>query len=312
MPPFLLLALAVAAASGTPGARIAHGLAVHEPSRTLVLFGGQRPDGTPLGDTWGWDGRSWTLLAETGPPARRWPALAWDPGRQRVVLFGGRDGKGRDGASLADCWEWDGRAWTAVPGGPPGRDHFTMTWDARRGALVLFGGWDGKAVRGDTWTRDAQGRWTLASGAGPAPRAAHGAAWDEGAGRVVLYGGRSLGTFFDDTWLWDGRTWRRPLVDGPGRRSFQGMAWDPATRRVVLVGGREGDLRFADTWAWSDGRWTRLPPEGFAARLVYALGVDPTGALLFHGGGHHDEASGTWVLDDRTWRLQGGAWHATP
>jgi hypothetical protein len=295
-----------------PGPRIAHALALHPPSMAVVMFGGQHPDGTPLADTWGFDGKAWKRLAVDGPPARRWPALAFDPVRQRLVLFGGRDGVGRAGTSRDDCWEWDGRAWSKAPGGPAGRDHFTLTWDEKRRELVLFGGWDGKAVRGDTWRRGESGAWREAQVPGPAPRAAHGAAFDAAGQRLVLYGGRALDVFFDDTWLWDGQAWSRAEAAGPGRRSFQGMAWDAAGGRVVLAGGREGDDRFGDAWAWGAGRWQALTARGPTPRLVYALAPGPAGGLVLYGGGHQDEAQKAWILDDQTWILEGEAWRRVP
>ena len=41
----------------------------------LVVFGGSGPDGY-FGDTWGWDGSTWTRLAETGPAPRVMGAMA--------------------------------------------------------------------------------------------------------------------------------------------------------------------------------------------------------------------------------------------
>jgi hypothetical protein len=62
-------------------------------------------------DLWSWDGTTWRLLAESGPPARAMGALAYDEARDRLVLFGGRRGWPDD---LNDTWEWDGRAWHEV------------------------------------------------------------------------------------------------------------------------------------------------------------------------------------------------------
>jgi hypothetical protein len=64
-------------------------------TRTVVLFGGQGPHGV-LGDTWTWDGTTWTqqrLAAH--PPARSYAAMAYDPAPGTVVLFGGGSGSTR-------------------------------------------------------------------------------------------------------------------------------------------------------------------------------------------------------------------------
>jgi hypothetical protein len=73
----------------------------------MVLFGGNDPG--RLGDTWEWDGESWTQRTPaTNPPPRNVTAMAYDAARQRVVLFGGNDGSAR---RLNDTWEWDGVNW---------------------------------------------------------------------------------------------------------------------------------------------------------------------------------------------------------
>ena len=52
-----------------------------------VLFGGW--DGSYKGDTWEWEGTTWTLLSEVGPPGRLYSAMAYDSARAVTVLFGG-------------------------------------------------------------------------------------------------------------------------------------------------------------------------------------------------------------------------------
>src|SRR5262249_17570221 len=47
-----------------------------------VLFGGSTGSGD-LGDTWEWDGPTWTQRATTGPSPRHGHAMAYDSARQR-------------------------------------------------------------------------------------------------------------------------------------------------------------------------------------------------------------------------------------
>ncbi|HXV63508.1 MAG TPA: kelch repeat-containing protein, partial [Vicinamibacteria bacterium] len=145
---FSVEALLVVAGAGqllaqdSPGARYGHELVFDEARGTTLLFGGFGPDGEPKGDTWGWNGKSWQLLATAGPSPRRWPAVAYDSRRKIVVLFGGRDGVGRSGASLADTWLWNGAEWResdATGPRPSGRDHHRAVYDRRRDRVVLFG-----------------------------------------------------------------------------------------------------------------------------------------------------------------------------
>ncbi len=61
-----------------------------------------------LASTWIFGKGAWTRAASGAPTPRNGHALAFDPERARVVLFGGF----RDGQDFADTWEWDGRDWT--------------------------------------------------------------------------------------------------------------------------------------------------------------------------------------------------------
>lgn len=120
-------------------------LAYDAKRKVSVLFGGT--DGaTELGDTWEWNGTTWTNRMPTeAPPARQGHAMAWDPLRQHVVLVGGRS----SGVRRDDTWEWDGNlgAWHRVP--------TIVTTAARYGAalardpgggLIMIGGFSTGAL----------------------------------------------------------------------------------------------------------------------------------------------------------------------
>ncbi len=68
-----------------------------------MLFGGF-VNGHQLGDTWTWDGTTWTQQhPAVHPPARRYAAMAYDAATGAAVLFGGG---GRPGL-LGDTWTWE-------------------------------------------------------------------------------------------------------------------------------------------------------------------------------------------------------------
>ncbi len=57
---------------------------------TVVLFGGGGR--RPVGDTWTWDGTTWTQQhPATSPPVRCGTSMAYDAATGTVVLFGGGD-----------------------------------------------------------------------------------------------------------------------------------------------------------------------------------------------------------------------------
>ena len=117
----------------------------------IVLF-----SETQTGETWTWDGATWTLLRPaSSPPARAGHGLAYDPIRQRVVLFGGQSLV--TGQNLADTWEWDGTTWSQAfsQPTPPPRVYHRLAWYGPQQRIVLFGT---VGVEADYWEWDGT-RW---------------------------------------------------------------------------------------------------------------------------------------------------------
>jgi hypothetical protein len=173
-----------------PSPRSFFGISSDIKRKRITLFGGARqitPVAAPLGDTWEWDGDQWTQHEGVGPPARERHSLAYDPLRERTVLFGGINMA--TAALSADTWEWDGSTWLQVAQfGPTPR---TLHQTAFDGSLVmLFGGITAgvSEANGETWEWDGK-RWTLRRLFGPSPRMLHTIAFDDSRGRVVLFGG---------------------------------------------------------------------------------------------------------------------------
>ena len=130
----------------SPSARVGHKMAFDSLRGRVVLFGGSTASGLS-GETWEWDGSTWTMVSNTGPAARWMHAMTYDSRRGRVVMLGGAP------ADTA-TWEWDGSTWSAVASGPAGSMP-SMAFDSVRGQVVLFGA-------GETWEWDGS-TWTQAS-----------------------------------------------------------------------------------------------------------------------------------------------------
>jgi hypothetical protein len=202
-----------------PHARSEAALAYDRKRRRVVLFGGYHRDGSRtvrLGDTWEWDGTSWTAVAASGPEPRSGAAMAYDEGRKRVVLFGG---SGRPPGT----WEWNGRAWRRLEsaGAPPSLFNPAMTFDRRSGALLRFGGWTGSARIAETWLLHPAG-WTMVDASGPVARNHAAVVFDRRRGRALLFGGHDGEFVFGDVWEWAGRAWTRVLDEAPRRRVNNG------------------------------------------------------------------------------------------
>ena len=67
---------------------------------------------TFLRDMWAWDGSKWEQIPAADPPARSGHNIAYDPDRDRFILFGGVERPG--GRALNDTWEWDRVQWSCV------------------------------------------------------------------------------------------------------------------------------------------------------------------------------------------------------
>src|SRR5262249_7624522 len=93
-----------------PSVRSFHAMAYDSGRGVTVLFGGYYYNGTEYeyGDTWEWDGITWTLRSTSGPPPRHYHAMVYDSARGVSVLFGGN----RSNVDQGDTWEWNGSTWT--------------------------------------------------------------------------------------------------------------------------------------------------------------------------------------------------------
>lgn len=135
--------------SVAPSPRVHHAMAYDEARQVVVLFGGRDPFATTalLGDTWEWNGTSWSRRSSNmSPSARAYHAMTYDVARRCTVLFGG-------GAYLQDVWEWEGSAWTPRKGkksGPSGSIEMALAYDTARRECLLFGGDVGSPVN-ETW-----------------------------------------------------------------------------------------------------------------------------------------------------------------
>lgn len=188
----------ISPSGGPPAARWDHALVYDAAgsapgSQKFVLYGGRTANDLPYSDTWVLTCSNATTCSwsagPAGPPGRFGHAMAYDPGRQRIVLFGGDSGVGPYG----DVWEWNGSAWSNVtPGGPAptARRHPALAaLGASASGLLMFGGNDG-SPRNDAWIwTGTQWLATVLGGAAPVARENPELVLAPSVGRIVLYGG---------------------------------------------------------------------------------------------------------------------------
>ena len=166
----------------------------------IVLFGGSAVIGFPqYGDTWRWNGATWSQLAPaTAPPARTLAAMAFDPVRQVAVLFGGTGASG----ALGDTWEFDGSNWLArtTTVGPSARSRAAFAWSPPLGRCVLFGGAGASGAElGDTWTWNGTSWERAIDLATPSARQGATLDFDAAHQKLLLVGGVAQASYLADT-----------------------------------------------------------------------------------------------------------------
>lgn len=250
------------------------------------------------------DSPTWTQLFPANSPSPRFiGAMAYDPVSQKIVLFGGYDGR----QYLNDTWTFDGTNWTQITTTvtPPVRTNASMAFDRDGAKLIMFGGYDGHNYLGDTWLwNGATSTWTQATNAS-GPTAVTGPMLfpDPVAKRVDNFGGFD-GRFYQLTmYQWTGNTWKKLSGPTPSARSVAATSANYAEGSVVMFDGL-GDVNPYNTWTWDGTTWTQQFPT-VQPESLYSAGAayDPAlKAVIVFGGG-------TGGVDGNdTWQWQNGQW----
>jgi hypothetical protein len=292
--------------AATPPPRSYAAMAFDAQRNVTVLFGGwQAGSALNLGDTWEFNGANWVQRSPAAaPPARDSAAMAYDPVRHEVVLFGGWASD-----AYADTWFWDGTNWTQpaeVTSGPSARYGAQMVWDSI-GGLVLFGGAEpgGTVLPADVWRWDGATRqWNqppLLGTGSPPGRVSPGMIMD--GTQIVVFGGASdwyASTAYGDQWTLGLTGWSQVTVARPSARGAPAFAFAGNHGNGILFGGfASGLVALGETWSWAGGQWTKLsPPTSPTPRGGAAVAYDSQrGVVVLFGG-----ANGTTTFAE-TWEF---------
>ena len=239
------------------------GAMVYDPiGQRCLLFGGYSSQGARK-DLWSWNGVRWTYLS-AGPAdasGRGDFAMAFDRGRNRLVVHGGWPGGGQ---LLSDTLEWDPttNTWQSWASSPIGNRYaHRMAYDEARGEIILHGGYN-YYNRNDTWRWNGSS-WSLASTSGPA-RYVFGMCYDSGRSQLVLHGGTTCcgEVEYAQTYVWNGSAWSQCAQQGPAR-GYMNIAYDREREVVVLPGGMgpttAGRAYVPETWELAMAR--RVPTD---------------------------------------------------
>lgn len=249
------------------------------------------------------------------PPKRADSALVYDPIDGYSVLFGGCVLFYCGGVSN-DTWTYRGGVWSqlAPASHPSARSYAAMTYDARDGYVLLFGGTNlGSTSFADTWAF-AHGTWSNITPAhSPSARFGAGIAYDARDGYVVMFGGSRCWscttTLLNDSWTYAGGVWTNVTTSkAPSiRQPAQAMTYDAHDRYVVLFGGYiAGGWTLHDTWKYVAGVWTNISSATHpTSRGAPAFAYDPKDGYVLLYGGYSPPAfdSDTWSFLNGSWRL---------
>jgi MYXO-CTERM domain-containing protein len=221
------------------------------------LFGGQSPNYDLLNDLWEWDGSSWSQVPGDVRPTRRAnPAMAYDPSRKSLIMFGGLTYPSAPfseaALDLCDTWEWSSatRAWSQLfpMPSPPCTGGAGIVTDSGRARLLLFGGdgpsnavweWDGAKT---TWTNRTPAPGAVTPGSRGGTEGGPLMAFDDGRQKMFLFEGDSTwqGTTSNSVfWEWDPLSAGWALRDSGdfvdlGTSPFPVVAYDSLRRRMVV------------------------------------------------------------------------------
>jgi len=243
----------------------------------VILFGtvvSTQPAGPApeTAETWSFDPstRVWTNMNPVGGPERLFaPAMAYDAGSDRVIMFGGNNTSGQVGGTWA--YDVNTNTWTQMdPADKPAQRAFMhLAYDSQSDRVILVGGGNCCRDFGDTWSYDFDtDTWTeMAPGGGP-PAISYGAsAYDPGTDRVILFGGAPYAQGEApqaDTWAYDYETNTWTLLSPPSAppaRGWHALARDPVSGLLVLFGGGPDREHYqADTWLYDPAAntWTEF------------------------------------------------------
>lgn len=264
----------------------------------------------------------WRQVSATGlssEAARHSFSIIYDSQRAQTILYGGASGRFPDYIELEDTRVLSGNTWQLLPQlqAAPKRWEFAMSYDSRRGVIVMNGGGSFVGVPGNPNNHHIGGTyeyngstWTLRTMSGPAARHGQGMTYDSARDRTILFGGKHdvLGT-----WEWDGSTWtdRTPALGAvPEPRGFVGFAYHEGRGKSVLFGGGTNTfVPIGDTWEWDGTNWTQISAagQGPPARLGPGMVYDSyRNIIVLHGG--QDNVQGRrndlWELNGTTWAVR--------
>lgn len=323
-----------------PLPRTSHSAVLDPSTNKTIVFGGADSRLSPgfgnLNDVWWLNNAGGTVLfwtrapiAGTHPAARSGQSAIYDPGSNRMTIFGG--GLGSASPCTNDVWSLANAngvggtpAWAhlSTSGGPPApRLRHTAVYDQGTNTMIIYGGNNCFSTNfSDVWTlTNANGAggtptWTQLSptGAGPGSKEDLSAVYDSADNRMIVYTGEAgnavwvltsaNGTGGTPAWLQ-----LSPSGAAPPARNSHSAVYDATNNIMTIFGGQNGVVAFNDVWTLSNANglgapaWTQLNPTltfGPFSRWGQSAVYNPTTNKMIIFGGNGDSTGGNPNLQD--------------
>ncbi len=320
---------------GSPPPGRTYHSAIYDPVRDrVIIFGGVARYAYPAShaDVWSLSlsgTPTWEPITPPGPKPsiRARMAAAYDPVRDRMVIYGGSSSSN---APLGDAWalQLSGTAsWTPLSptnAGPGQRIAPSAVYDPARDRLIVVGGTYAGSFLADAWALSLgpSPTWSLIStgSGGPSGHYDQQLVLDTPSDRLLMF----VGYDFPYVRGAPAAVWSMPLApapawshvavaEAPPQRFGESVTFDPVRRELLMCWGWDhnatgyGGRSFPDAWALTVAgtpRWDDLSPSGSPppSRLAHSAIYDPIGdRMVVFGGtsaesGQADAATDLWFL----------------
>lgn len=256
-----------------------------------VMFGGK--SGTNyLNDTWVYDGGpnggTWSQInTPNSPPTRVLAGAAYDPLRDRVIIFGGT---GLDSTLTAfpflDTWEFDGTTWTQVASNGPNVVKPALVYDKARNKVIMVA--TDTALATHMYSYDPVAKsWSELKPSLLPDCANEGMLGYDTTRNVAVYTGGSCtnSAVTDSTFEWNGTTWTQIALNSDDGRAFgAAMAYDEAHQVMTLFGGFFTIARY-QTYLYRGGGWLSTGTDQPVQRSLAVFASDPVDQVIWLFGG---------------------------
>lgn len=265
----------LAPADSGPSRRYGHS-AIYDSRRDRVIVSHGFTNSGRFDDTWAFElgTNRWQNITPSGTrPIRRCLHRAvYNENADEMLLYGGC-ASGFGPCPLADLWSLDLRTnrWTerTVSVRPAAREQYGLTFDSRRGRLILFGG-SGGGLLNDTWAFDGSSWQQLQIGGdAPGPRERHEATYASDVGASFFFGGSTGSGTSNELWMLAAPGSTAPQITAV-TNAFSGVAGAVSPGQLVSVfGSGLGPAEGVALDGLLSGPGVSVRMNGVAASLLY-------------------------------------------